>query len=148
MAAIDGLSTYRFCRELNEKCRRPEIVELARGQVEGLLREDRTVFQFHNLIQGSSTHRDPFTGLEQLAHRLNRESNELIVPALRQLCGVELAAVSRLAGLCADPVMVGPLLDRLRQDWRNLPAEVLKEMIGALCRCADPREKRSRSAGS
>lgn len=141
MTAVHGLSSYRFCRELTEKSQRPELVELARVHLEALIRDNRIVYQFHHLIQGSLSHRDPFAGLESLAKNLDRKSRELIVPALRRLEGMELAALARLAGLCADAALTGPILNRLQRDWHRLPGELTRELLWALGRCAIPSGK-------
>ncbi len=144
VVATRSVEAYRFCLELMEKCLRPEIAELARGQIAVLLKENRRIHHLHAVLNGLPGHRDPFFGLEELAAALDRESRSLLIPALRKLCGTELAVLSRLAGLCADPVFTGPLLTRLQQDWRQLTDMVHKELLMALCCCAASFAKRER----
>lgn len=147
LSACHGLAAYRFCRELAEKCQRPEIVQMAQDQIAVLCREDRAILHFHSLLLGRPSHRDPFSGLEALAARLDREARELLIAPLRLLCGPELAVLSRLAGLCADPLLAGPLLGRLQSDWAYLPADTLQEMLRALCRCVRSSPKAARIGG-
>jgi len=142
MVAIHGLTVYRFCGELVEKCLRPEITELAKGQIELLIHEDRMIRHLHAVLNGVQQHRDPFSGLERLAAVLSdKESRGMLVLPLRQLTGVELAVVGRLAGLCADQMFTGPLLNRLQLDWSTLSAVVMKELLRALGRCVGSTRK-------
>lgn len=144
MAGIQALSVYCFCLELQKKCMRQELFELAGEQIALLLKAEHNVQLFHDILQGNLRHRDPFVGLEQLAKKMNPEALEHLVGALRTVHGAALAAASRLAGLCAQPIFSGPLLDRLRQDWKAENAELQREMIRALCRCAGGGQRRIR----
>jgi hypothetical protein len=144
LAASRRLSAYRFFRELSNKCSRPEIAELARGQIDFMLRENPVIHRFHALLNGQPAHRDPFTGLAALAAELDADSRKLLLLPLQQLPNSELTALARLIALCGDRFFAGPLLKRLQLDWLNFPDRTQKELLAALVVCVRSSGKAER----